>query len=345
LASLGGDLPARSTPRWISIGASLPWIRVILPVLFSVAAAGIKRGRLALGCLVALAVIWWGFVTARTVFAVTVARSDVTGAMFTYVSYLFAQTALVFVAAVTVAAWRRADPWLGLLPAAGLTGGLSLIGALLPGRPYLADGLSLFAVAVGAATAIAAASRQSSSGRANAHADGPASARSYDVFICYRREVASDAARLLASGLLERGLRPFLDLDDLGSRHFDDRLLAAIESAPDFIILLTPGSLDTCGDPRDWLRQELSHAIRLRRNIVPLVKDGFRFPDRDSLPEDIAELPRYNAISYSTLYFRAMMEKLVSFLSSARGVQASPASSGPAREPDSGNDRERERGD
>lgn len=326
MESLGGGLPSPSFPRWISIGASLPWIRVILPCLFVFAAAGMRRWRLAAGCLVALVVVWWGFVTARTVFAVTVAHSDVLGAMFTYVSYLAAQAALVFVAATTVASWRRADIWLGLLPALGLTAGISGIGALMPGRPYLADGLSLFTVATAIAAGIGIAARRAGIRDREFIAVAIAPVKQYDVFISYRREVASDAARLLYTGLKERGLRPFLDLNDLGSRHFDERLLEAIDSAPDFIVILSPGCLDACSDPGDWLRRELAHAIRLRRNIIPLVKEGFHFPDRATLAEDIDELPRYNAIAYSTLYFEAMMDKIHTFLCSARGEQAaSPA--------------------
>jgi hypothetical protein len=316
LGDLGGDLKSNNHPRWISL-VSLPWLSVIIPSSFVFLAIGIKPRYLAAGCLVALAVVWCGFVSSRTVFAFAVARSDVTGAMFTYVSYLFTQMALGLIAAITVTAWRRADLWLGLLPAVGLTGGILMLGSLLPRWPIMADGLSLFAVAVAVASAIGTATRKAEINSHKAATTKDGHSGPYDVFICYRRDAASDAARLLATGLITCGLRPFLDLDDLGSRYFDERLLKAIESAPDFVVILTPGSLDACNEPDDWLRLELAHAIQLDRNIVPLVKDGFRFPDRESLPEDIAKLPRYNAIVFSPLYFAAMMEKLQAFLCSA----------------------------
>ena len=45
------------------------------------------------------------------------------------------------------------------------------------------------------------------------------------AFISYRRETGADTARLIRAELLSRGMKTFLDVDDLGSFHFDERLL------------------------------------------------------------------------------------------------------------------------
>lgn len=139
------------------------------------------------------------------------------------------------------------------------------------------------------------------------------------AFISYRREGGADTARLVSADLQRRGVRTFLDTDDLGAHHFDERLRHEIQAAPNFVLILSPGSLDRCREEGDWLRREITCAIQTGRNIVPLLKDGFSFPDVRDLPPEMADLPRYNGVSYSHEYFRASMDRLASFL--AKGVR------------------------
>ena len=136
----------------------------------------------------------------------------------------------------------------------------------------------------------------------------------YAVFISYRREGGAETARLIHEKLEKRGLKAFLDVDDMRSGHFDERLLREIESAPHFIVILTPGCLDRCASETDWLRREIAHAIATQRNIVPIMKDGFRFPEKEDLPQDIADFPRHNGVEYSHRYFSAMMDDILEFL-------------------------------
>ncbi|HTW91429.1 MAG TPA: TIR domain-containing protein [bacterium] len=139
-----------------------------------------------------------------------------------------------------------------------------------------------------------------------------AAARS--AFISYRRDTSIEAARLIRERLRGLGYRVFLDVDDLGSHYFDERLLAAIERAPNFIVVLVPGSLNRCSDAEDWLRREIVHAIKTGRNIVPVLKDGFRFPRADGLPADMRDLLRHNGVVYDPVYFDAVLNKLIDFL-------------------------------
>jgi WD40 repeat protein len=133
------------------------------------------------------------------------------------------------------------------------------------------------------------------------------------AFLSYRRESGSETARLIRAELLSRGHRTFLDVDDLGAHHFDESLLKRIEEAQHFILVLSPGALDRCMNQGDWLRREISHAISTSRNIVPVLKEGFQFPSREKLPDELHELPRYNCVEYSHIYFGATMERLLTF--------------------------------
>lgn len=134
------------------------------------------------------------------------------------------------------------------------------------------------------------------------------------VFISYRRDGASDLARVVRMELERRGYPCFLDVDDVGAGRFDARLLQEIEAAPNFVLVLAAGSLDRCGEPDDWLRREIAHAVRHGRRIVPLVAEGFQFPADADLPPEVARLAGLNAVVYSHAYFGASFDRLEEFL-------------------------------
>jgi uncharacterized membrane protein YeaQ/YmgE (transglycosylase-associated protein family) len=134
------------------------------------------------------------------------------------------------------------------------------------------------------------------------------------VFISYRRDRGSEAARLIQKELESRGWNVFLDVDDLRSSYFDERLLREIDKADNFVIILSPEALNRCSQEDDFLRKEIAHALARKKRIVPIIKDGFSFPDNEVLPADIRELSRHNGIRYSHDFFQAAMDKLVSFL-------------------------------
>lgn len=134
------------------------------------------------------------------------------------------------------------------------------------------------------------------------------------VFISYRRDGGAVTARLIFRELEVRKIAAFLDVESLGRSTFDDRLLREIEESPNFLLILSPNSLDRCKEKDDWLTKEIAHAIVKDKNIVPLLEGNFSFPPPESLPEEIRKLPRYNYVEFSHSYFGASMDKLCSFL-------------------------------
>jgi uncharacterized membrane protein YeaQ/YmgE (transglycosylase-associated protein family) len=139
------------------------------------------------------------------------------------------------------------------------------------------------------------------------------SSAEYDVFISYRRDRGVDAARLIANALKEHRLRTFLDVDELGAGHFDEALLETITNTPSFVVLLTPQALDRA-EEEDWLRQEISQAIKVDRNVVPIMWPEFKFPEPQTLPEDIRALRTYQGVGYSYEFFDAMINRLLRYL-------------------------------
>ena len=134
------------------------------------------------------------------------------------------------------------------------------------------------------------------------------------TFISYRRETGSIMARIVQSELKKRGHLSFLDVDDLGPKQFGERLLREIESVPNFVVVLSPGSMDRCEAQDDWLRREISHAITTHRNIVPLMVDEFQYPPKKKIPDELEELLHHNGVNYSHEYFAATFDKLSDFL-------------------------------
>ncbi len=134
------------------------------------------------------------------------------------------------------------------------------------------------------------------------------------TFISYRRETGSIMARIVQSELKKRGHASFLDVDDLGPKQFGERLLREIELVPNFVVVLSPGSMDRCEEHEDWLRREIAHAITTHRNIVPLMVDEFQYPSKEQIPADLEELLHHNGVTYSHEYFAATFDKLSDFL-------------------------------
>jgi hypothetical protein len=131
----------------------------------------------------------------------------------------------------------------------------------------------------------------------------------HDVFISYRREGGHAEARLFVFALRDRGVQAFLDVADIRRGYFDEQLLRQIADTPNFVVILSPNSLNRCEGENDWLRREIAHAIQTHRNIIPVLMPGFTFPRE--LPSDIANLSRYPGQEYSHRYFDAMLTEII----------------------------------
>jgi CHASE2 domain-containing sensor protein len=133
----------------------------------------------------------------------------------------------------------------------------------------------------------------------------------FDVFLSYRRDGSAAEARVIRSELDRvHGLRVFLDVEDLGAGRFDSALQQRIEQTPNFIVVLAPGSLERCAAPEDVFRQEIAHALKTARNVVPVLLPGFEFPAADRLPAELQDLRVLECIRYSHEHFSGMLARL-----------------------------------
>ena len=111
----------------------------------------------------------------------------------------------------------------------------------------------------------------------------------YDIFISYRRDNGEDKARILNQFLSTVGYRVFFDHESGMTGEFETEILAAVEIAPVFLMLLTPHCLDRCNDEGDWVRREILKAESLGKNFVGVMLPGFVMPEAQSLPLPLQE--------------------------------------------------------
>ena len=137
----------------------------------------------------------------------------------------------------------------------------------------------------------------------------------YDIFISYRRSGGFEMAKLVCEALTKKGFKVFLDVEALRSGMFNTQLYKIIDSAKDFILILSPGSLERCENEGDWVREEILRAMQQEKNIVPVILTGFSFPAR--MPSGLEGLQFYNGITHSPEYFDAAMAKLTKLLQSS----------------------------
>lgn len=135
----------------------------------------------------------------------------------------------------------------------------------------------------------------------------------YDVFISYRRDGGEYTAKILKDRLEDLGYRVFFDVESLRSGDFNEKLYSVIEECQDFILILSPNSLERCSNEDDWVQAEIIHAIKCKKNIIPIMLRGFQFPE--ILPEEIDIIRMKSGLESNSEFFDAFINRLQTFLS------------------------------
>ena len=138
----------------------------------------------------------------------------------------------------------------------------------------------------------------------------------YDAFISYRRDSGYYLARLVRDQLESRGISAFLDLEELRSGEFNQKLYEAIKNSKNFILILPKGALDRCVHEDDWVRKEIFYAIDAGSNIIPVLGEDFEWPRElyNKMPDEIKTLEFFSGVKTSKDYLYAMIDRLISFM-------------------------------
>jgi hypothetical protein len=132
------------------------------------------------------------------------------------------------------------------------------------------------------------------------------------VFLSYRRTNIAWALSIFQN-LTQHGYDVFFDFTGIASGDFERIILESIQARAHFLVLLTPSALERCGEPSDWLRREIETAFATRRNIVPIMLDGFDFGTHviaSQLTGTLEPLKHYNALQVPAAYFDEAMQHL-----------------------------------
>ena len=132
------------------------------------------------------------------------------------------------------------------------------------------------------------------------------------VFISYRRTNFYTALAIYQD-LTAHGYDVFFDYQSIDSGEFEKVIIENIRAKAHFLIVLSPSALERCKEEGDWLRCEIETALEEKRNIVPLMMEGFDFGSPtviQALTGRLATLNRYNGLRLYADYFFDAMEKL-----------------------------------
>ena len=144
----------------------------------------------------------------------------------------------------------------------------------------------------------------------------------YDIFISYRRAGSEDFARAVYQELIHRKYKVFLDRQNLLAGIYEKQIHSVIEQVRDVIIILPQNALDRCTEENDLFRKEIAHAISADKNIILIMRQGFEFPNIETLPEEIRSITKFEAIKETPDHFDDVVVRLLALLEhSAAGIK------------------------
>jgi hypothetical protein len=94
------------------------------------------------------------------------------------------------------------------------------------------------------------------------------------VFITYRRDDGLNYAQLLFQALGKRGYRCFLDVRDEQDGEYEKRIMVALRNAPNYIFIMTEGSLQRLSEIGNSVYNEVHEALCLHKKIILVAPSG-----------------------------------------------------------------------
>ena len=111
-----------------------------------------------------------------------------------------------------------------------------------------------------------------------------------------------------------RGMKVFFDYSECTDDYFSDKILPAIRTCRYFVLVLTKDCLDRCKNEGDWLRREITEAIKYGKKIIPISPDGVFEGWPKDLPEAIGQLSAGDGLQITTIHMDRVFESNVDLL-------------------------------
>ncbi|MDR4468937.1 MAG: TIR domain-containing protein [Nitrospira sp.] len=152
--------------------------------------------------------------------------------------------------------------------------------------------------------------RDSSGSQADPHL----SETSSEIVLCYRHETAADFAYIVHQHLTSCAYCVFWDRDH-SAGNWQDHMLALIQSAQVVVVVLV-SSNDLALSHEDYFLEEITHALRCKKIIIPIMREGFQWPD--NLPSEITGLKHQHGVVISHRSRESDLQRLTSLLDQPR---------------------------
>lgn len=145
-----------------------------------------------------------------------------------------------------------------------------------------------------------------------------------DIFISYRRVDGRDVARTIEQALLGAHYKNvFFDYTSIQDGKFNLKILDAIYSCKDFILVLSPMSMKRCSKKGDWVAREIRTALKYKSHIIPVVIENskgntiWNWPK--NFPKDMSEIKDIEQLPFQMgTYFPDAMRNLINRLNTSK---------------------------
>lgn len=145
------------------------------------------------------------------------------------------------------------------------------------------------------------------------------------MFISYRRQDSGPSARYIAAECAHRfgGKSIFIDTDSIRmGDHWGDKINDALRDASILIAIIGPNWLrahDEHGRRRidnesDWVRNEVLHGLSSSAQVIPVLVQGARPMEKESLPDALVGLARIQNYEISDAHCKRDMQVLFKVL-------------------------------
>jgi len=141
------------------------------------------------------------------------------------------------------------------------------------------------------------------------------------IFINYRRDDSAPHAMSIAQYLERRfgSQNVFIDVDHIrAGENFVTVLDERLQETKVQLVIIGPRWTEArnskrarrLDDPEDWVRMEITSALRKRIRVIPVLVGGAKLPKEDLLPDDLKPLLKMQAAIITTASFRHEMAGL-----------------------------------
>lgn len=153
------------------------------------------------------------------------------------------------------------------------------------------------------------------------------------IFISYRRQDTAGEAGRLADSLKQNydASQIFMDIDTIEPGvDFVDVINRAVSSCEVLLAIIGPAWVHITDarenrrldDPHDFIRLEISSALKRNIRVIPVLVDGAKMPVKEDLPSELKDLSRRNAHEISNTRWAYDVEQLLKILYKVIGPPA-----------------------